>query len=511
MNLSRFLEHWSIDENPFRAQEARHDRIFARLEIAPNSHPDFEKILGDLHRPATSVVFGEKGSGKTAIRLQIARRITQHNEKYPDAKVWLIPYDDLNPFLDWFCGRAGITGSSPPEKVAEVLGQLRLVDHIDAILHVAVPNLVDALLGRLTEPPQALGDQPERKLRNADAADKRDLLLLQALYDRDGASAERGRAIRKRIGAGRDWRRDMWRLAGFCGWLLPAMILVRMLWTESEMAWTNPWVWTLSGSLLAWIYVLVRFFLWNGWQMRRLAGQLSRELRMPQRSKESLTACLTLMRPEERERSLLPLDDLEDHRFAMVARLQGVLSMFGYTGLIVVLDRIDEPTLVNGDTERMKTIIWPMLRNKFLQMDRVGCKMLLPLELHGALFRETALFFQEARMDKQNLVEHLSWTGAMLYDLCNARLATCLIEGASPITLTDLFDEDVNRQDLVDSLDQMHQPRDAFKLIYECMMAHCANFTEEQARWRIPRLVLESVRQQQTNRLQMFQKGFRPA
>ncbi len=511
MNLSRFLEHWSIDENPFRAQEARHDRIFARLDIAPNSHPDFEKILGDLHRPSTSVVFGEKGSGKTAIRMQIAKRVSEHNDANPDAKVWLVPYDDLNPFLDWYCGRAGITGQSTAEQVTRVLSGFRLVDHLDAILHVAVPNLVDAVLGRLTEPPQALGEQPDRKLRSADLTDKRDLLLLQALYDRDGAGAERSRSLRRKIAAPRDWKRSLWRLLGFCGWILPLAALIRSLWTEDGMAWSNPWVWMLAVTLSGWVVVLLKFFLWEGWQLRHLATQLSRELRSPQRSKESLKACLALMRPEERDRSLLPLDDLEDHRYAMVARLRRVISLFGYTGVIVVLDRMDEPTLVNGDPERMRPIIWPMLRNKFLQQDQVGIKLLLPLELHGALFRETALFFQEARMDKQNLVEHLSWTGAMLYDLCNARLATCRIEGAAAITLSDLFDEDVNRQDLVDALDQMHQPRDAFKLIYECMMAHCANFTEEQARWRIPRLVLESVRQQQTNRLQMFQKGFRPA
>ena len=31
MNLSRFFEHWSITENPFRGEEARHDPVFHRL------------------------------------------------------------------------------------------------------------------------------------------------------------------------------------------------------------------------------------------------------------------------------------------------------------------------------------------------------------------------------------------------------------------------------------------------------------------------------------------------
>src|SRR3954463_628277 len=110
MNISQFFEHWRIVENPFRGEEARHDTVFARVgfngaapataapasggpvavDAAPQNggsaearariepathHSDFDKIIGELGRPSTAIVFGEKGSGKTAIRLQIAERI----------------------------------------------------------------------------------------------------------------------------------------------------------------------------------------------------------------------------------------------------------------------------------------------------------------------------------------------------------------------------------------------------------------------------------------------------
>ena len=115
MNLSQFFEHWSIVENPFRGEEARHDSIFARMGINPNlaasefaqentpgeqalakprtasMHSDFEKIMGELAQPSTSIVFGEKGSGKTAMRLQIAGRIDRHNTDNPEHKVFMIP------------------------------------------------------------------------------------------------------------------------------------------------------------------------------------------------------------------------------------------------------------------------------------------------------------------------------------------------------------------------------------------------------------------------------------
>jgi hypothetical protein len=195
----------------------------------------------------------------------------------------------------------------------------------------------------------------------------------------------------------------------------------------------------------------------------------------------------------------------------MFDRLQRVSHALGYAGIIVVLDRIDEPTLISGDPDRMRAVIWPIMNNKFLQQEGVGFKMLLPIELRHELFRESNAFFQEARLDKQNLIERLLWTGATLYDLCNARLNACRKEDEEPMTLTDLFDDDVTRQDVVDALEQMHQPRDAFKLLYQCIQEHCSNVTQEQESWRIPRLILESVRRQQSERVQMFYRGVRPA
>ncbi len=516
MNLSRFLEHWSVNENPFRAQEARHDQIFARLDIEKNCHPDFEKICGDLSRPSTSIVFGEKGSGKTAIRLQLQHEIEQHNRDNPADKVWMIAYDDLNPILDWFCGRLSVTTSSTDKAIDEALGRLRLVDHIDGFLHVATTNLVDKILGSDDTDTHSLGDAPDRLLRTADPHHKRDLMLLQALYDHDGPTAERARQVRKKIAAPKN-SSAMWSgLAATMGWIMPAGLLTMMLWREEELHTTNPWMWALLALTGFWAILLFKHFVWNRARLSSVGRKVYRELRVPQRSRESLTTGLGLLPREDRDPAYLPVDDLEDRRYAMMERFRRVIRMFGYKGIVVVIDRVDEPTLVNGDGVRMRSIVWPMMRNKFLQQEGIGVKLLLPLELRGELIRESSNFFQEARLDKQSLVEQLSWTGAMLYDLCNARMKACLEasgqgEENSTLSLSDMFDEDVTREHVVDALDQMHQPRDAFKLIYECMHSHCSSFTEEQAKWRIPRLVLENARKQQAHRLQMFQRGFHPA
>jgi len=142
----------------------------------------------------------------------------------------------------------------------------------------------------------------------------------------------------------------------------------------------------------------------------------------------------------------------------------------------------------------------------------VGVKLLLPLELRYLLNRETSEFFREARLDKQNLIERLSWSGAVLYDLCTARLNACrrTDPDAPPISLRDLFEETVTSQDLVDALDQMQQPRDAFKFIYHIIQEHCANVPQEQPQWKIPRPVLDGIRKQQVERMTGMLRGVRP-
>ncbi len=75
------------------------------------------------------------------------------------------------------------------------------------------------------------------------------------------------------------------------------------------------------------------------------------------------------------------------------------------------MDRVDEPYLINGSTELMQAFVWPMLDNKFLSHPGMGVKLLLPIELERGLDRQDHDFHQRARLDKQNLIRSLEWTG----------------------------------------------------------------------------------------------------
>lgn len=544
MNLTQFLDHWKIVENPFRGEEARQDPVFLRLEAASQAgmagnaqaanipaqpmpgvtaHSDFEKIAGDFAQPSTAMVFGEKGSGKTAIRLQLADRLAAYNTQHPTERCLWIGYDDLNPILARFCDRAKV---EKKPNITETLGKLRLVDHIDAMLTLAVPALVDAFLKentvRTAAPPVVivLPDEPRKLIKKMDRQLRLDFLALQVAYDRPDVAtgAEvRTHRLRRALRLSPPIASLVWTLLTLTGWI-PAVVVGYFAWTKGQV--TLDWsqlmqaqsiLWPIAGLLSLYLFVLLKRAIWDRLRYITLGHRLRKQIRVSVRSDSSYGRSLRVIPQRLVDSSILPMTNSDEPRYAMLERLRRVLRHLNYASAIVVMDRVDEPTLVAGDPDRMKAVVWPMMHNKFLQQPGLAIKMLLPIELRHALFRESAAFFQEARLDKQNLIERLSWTGSMLYDLCNARLQACHAAGAQPLTLIDLFADDVTKQDLIDALDQMHQPRDAFKMMYQCFVDHCASVTSDQAQWRIPRVMLETVKKAQVERVKQLYRGIRPA
>ena len=71
MKVQQFLEHHGIKENPFGQEDAQSDHVFKEFCLNGTHHPVWDKIFSNPTNPSTSVVFGEKGAGKTAIRMQM--------------------------------------------------------------------------------------------------------------------------------------------------------------------------------------------------------------------------------------------------------------------------------------------------------------------------------------------------------------------------------------------------------------------------------------------------------
>lgn len=523
MDINTFLKQHGLTANPFAAEEARHDAVFERLLDSPTRHPDFAKILGRIEAPATAVVFGEKGSGKTAIRLAIARQVRDHNRAHPKQRTLLAAYDDLNPVLDRILshlGRGRLRRENP-EALQKLLEQVRLADHQDAILSLAVTEVVDAILDEPSGADGAahveLAADVRRTLRRLPRSVRTDMAVLAALYDQPhgAAATDRFNRLARRLGltglTGVLRGRMTGPLAGFCAIVGGAMLVA------AARGGGGP-AWMILVGCLAVAAAVMLAVLWTSQRLRcwNLERRIRPEMRAVEHRPGSLAAMLRHLSRADLSGKPWPRPGNEDSRYQLTARLLSVLRPLGYQGLMVLVDRVDEPTAVHGQPDRMKAVVWPMLDNKFLQQPGVGIKMLLPMELRHILSRESAAFFQEARLDKQNMVDRLTWSGVTLLDLCNRRLAACRDAAAPGPTeaatlLEGLFEADVSRELLIEALDQMDQPRDAFKFLYAVIQEHCRNVADDQGHYRIPRLVLESVRREHARRRDDFARGFAPA
>ena len=90
------------------------------------------------------------------------------------------------------------------------------------------------------------------------------------------------------------------------------------------------------------------------------------------------------------------------------------------------------------------------------------------------------------------MIPSLEWTGEALYDVANARLAACAIQGKTP-RLRELFDPAITDRRLIDALRSLRVPRHLFKFMYRVLTAHCNAFTEDRPVWQISSETFEST------------------
>lgn len=480
MRIQQFLEHHGIAMNPFAEEDAQTDPVFKNRCRDNTFHPVWDKVFGDPADPATSIVFGEKGAGKTALRLQIMGRVADYNAKHQTGRLWVIEYDDFNPFLDRFADRLSARKQRDP---AKVLADWKLWDHIDAILSLAVTNLVDKLLpfSKSTGPSaNRIDADPKTSL---DRSQKRDLLLLAAFYDGSLAESheERWSQLRRRL------RFHSWR-----AWADKAIGIVVTAATIGLIVYLKQWDWLTT----VWPYLVIALG-WSPWLARLWkahfeARRVAKNLRVLRRDVPAVRRALMKLSGRDVHGQPIPNKQRTDDRYELLGKLQGVLRSLGNDGIVVLVDRADEPHLINGSVELMRDFVWSMLDNKFLKQPGIGFKLLLPSELMDHLHRETRDFHQRARLDKQNMVPSLDWSGEALFDLANARIAACGKDGEVP-TLRSLLDPSVSDQRLIDAFRSLRVPRHLFKFIYRLIVAHCNAHTDAQPVWTISRETFEAA------------------
>ena len=476
MKIQQFLKHHHLAENPFSQEDATSDHVFRSHLIDATRHPAWDKVYGPPDSPATSIVFGEQGAGKTALRMQIVDAVRKYNSTAKDGRTFVLEYDDFNPFLDTLKERLPRKKQKPDRAVGEV----RLSDHMDAILSLATTRLIESISGHRTGDETPL--DPDR-IAALTTNQRRDILLLTTAYDRstDGSPIDRFRMVKSKLGY-RNWF-WLWDVALGVLWTTLTLFIAY----QSVDDWREALVWWLPLVILVgWLPMIVRRTkLW--WR----AGKIARNVRVLDRPRVATKRMLARFKGKDLVSQPLPDSESTDPRYELIHKLQSILATLGYRNILVLVDRVDEPHLVNGNPERMRDLLWPMFDNKFLKMPDVAFKMLLPAAVTYYLDRQEQDFYQRSRLDKQNMVPSLERSGESLYDVTNDRLRACSEPGKT-VETEDLFEESVTRAELIKDFGQLRVPRHLFKFLYRLMVEHCGKYTESDPRYRISRETMQS-------------------
>lgn len=495
MNIQSLLEHHGIVRNPFAEEDAQTDQVFKEHCIANAYHPVWDKVYGDPKEPSTAIVFGPKGSGKTAMRLQIRRHLQRFNQEHPNARIYTIPYDDFNPFLDHFSERMSRRTNRKPERV---LKEWKLWDHMDSILCLGVTRLVDQIL----KPDQVADGIDHQSLSKLDRTAARDLLMLAACYDQssDGSFIERWNALRRELGYNNLVSKiSCWFACAWCA--IVALGFLYLMFNssggtaeaaaEGGEAVTTKTVWDYLW--LAPVLMLIG----SGPYLIRLAKtwwaafQMRRHMRVGKREIGTMRKLLHSIPVKELASQPLPRYNRTDDRYELLNKFQSVTERLGYAGTIVLMDRVDEPHMTGGKAELMRLFVWPLLDNKLLKHPGIGFKLMLPQELHRDMERESRDFHERARLDKQNVIPSFQWTGESLYDLARARMIACAQPGESPEP-KDLF-ADLDYSRIISAFNSLRVPRHLFRFLYRVLVDHCNRYTDSNPEFKIKAETFETV------------------
>ena len=298
----------------------------------------------------------------------------------------------------------------------------------------------------------------------------------------------------------------------FCGWLA---------WGEWDRL-AEPWFWIVFAALFggSWITKLRRMLRIGG-----IAGKVAKDVCVVPRHPQELRIALSRMRDADIHDQPMPIAGPADVRYQLLSKFTGILREFGFQGTIVLMDRVDEPQLINGSPEAMRAFVWPLLDNKLLKHPGIGFKLLLPIELSHFLPKESKDFYERSRLDKQNTIRSLEWSGQALYDMAGERLSASLprrpdnavvpTDGPEErhkengrLSLRDLIDEELSTTEIIHALDYLRVPRHLFKFMYRLVTEHCNSYTSEEPEWKIKATTFQSILKLYLRDLEAFDKGY---
>jgi hypothetical protein len=152
-----------------------------------------------------------------------------------------------------------------------------------------------------------------------------------------------------------------------------------------------------------------------------------------------------------------------ENRFTLFKIFMDLVRYFGLAGVYLLVDRVDEPTSIKGDPEKMRELVTPMLNDQLFQIDHLGIIMFLPYELHDLK--------KYYRSDRIKTISSINWSPDNMIRLIEKRMNVGRKPGSPPIHLSDIFEEEGESK--ANFIVRQLTPRNAFRLLSIMLEEHC--------------------------------------
>lgn len=444
MERAAWLRAFGLGRDPFEAPDARRDEVLA-LEPMGMLHVRYAEVHGATDVPHSCLVEGIPGSGRTALCMQLVAEDEHAALQRPGLGRRVVPIDRF----------AEVAMEVERRRGAAVTA----CEAIDLVLHRIVPEIVDEVLSIPND-----GTRPRMPVNDAAAALEsagpsacRDLIVLQALYDRADGAPSRTMRLRDRFalsgGVLAEASRS-WGLVLLASSVLLAIVLVtfgdrRDAALERALPSVAPeWVralpWIGLGLVLSASMGLLGRWAVAGLYARSRVRRAMRSIVVTDRDAIDLAVCLNELRPADLRR--VPRRGAMAPRLDLLDRLERIVRLLGWRAIAIVVDGV-------GDDAASRRAIKALLDERIVQRSGTSVVLAAP---PGAV--------EGTRVPCSRVV--LDWPVPALRRLIQSRLDRCADRPVAAPTLDGLFEPAIGSAEIDGWLARWATPRAALDALH---------------------------------------------
>lgn len=404
MEIKEWLQVWQFEHNPFVIFDADRDPY---LQTAMVENTSLRSVLLHIDKPTPYVIFAIRGAGKSSMRIDTERYLNDYRDQ-----VLVISYVEFNELLaevarprslplEYAADKSALARFFKRKREIPLAREARITldDHLDYLLKLGIEELYETI-----------ADTPREDLLkdNREIAEK--FMLLTALYYAPNDLSSKVAVLRRLMAISNYERKSS-------------------------------------------------FFLKK--QAKFLAGEIYRYIRGVPVSLDGTVKTIQEIGVGLFDFHGIPRNT--ENRFTLLKSFMELVRYFGLSGAYLLVDRVDEPTSIKGDPEKMRALVTPILDDQLFQIDHLGIILFLPYELHDLK--------KYYRSDRIKTISSINWSPDNMIRLIEKRMNVGRKPGSPPIHLSELFEEEGESK--ANFIVRQLTPRNAFRLLSIILEEHC--------------------------------------